>query len=160
MKAYWGSGGHHAFTDLGTRWRWVISFTPRPFYPEERLPGTHWIGGWVGPSVKKKHRDNFTLYLYLTINEVLLENLLVLLRQSRNSRPFMELVASLPCLQEPASDPCPEPDSCSPHFPILFPLRSVLILSYQLTDKNNRYTGYIKLGSWLISRSYINRTWN
>jgi hypothetical protein len=20
-----------------------------PFTPEERVPGTHWIGGWVGP---------------------------------------------------------------------------------------------------------------
>jgi hypothetical protein len=35
--------------DLGTRWRWVVSYTPRPLYPEEILPGTHWIGGWVGP---------------------------------------------------------------------------------------------------------------
>jgi hypothetical protein len=30
--------------DLGTSWRWVVSFTPRPFYP-----GTHCTGGWVGP---------------------------------------------------------------------------------------------------------------
>jgi hypothetical protein len=35
--------------DLGTRWRWVVSFTPRPLYLRERGPGTHWIGGWVGP---------------------------------------------------------------------------------------------------------------
>jgi len=29
----------------------VVSFTPRPLYPqEERAPGTHWIGGWVGPT--------------------------------------------------------------------------------------------------------------
>jgi hypothetical protein len=27
----------------------VVSFTPRPLYPSERAPGTHWIGGWVGP---------------------------------------------------------------------------------------------------------------
>jgi hypothetical protein len=28
----------------------VVSFTPRPIYPHaERVPGTHWIGGWVGP---------------------------------------------------------------------------------------------------------------
>jgi hypothetical protein len=26
----------------------VVSFTPRPLYPRERAPGTHWIGGWVG----------------------------------------------------------------------------------------------------------------
>jgi hypothetical protein len=29
---------------------WVVSITPRPrFTPEERTPGTHCIGGWVGP---------------------------------------------------------------------------------------------------------------
>jgi hypothetical protein len=29
---------------------WVVSITPRPrFAPAERTPGTHWIGGWVGP---------------------------------------------------------------------------------------------------------------
>jgi hypothetical protein len=35
------------FIDLGTRWRLVVSFTPRPIYFGERAPGTHWIGGWV-----------------------------------------------------------------------------------------------------------------
>jgi hypothetical protein len=35
---------------LGSRWRWVVSVFPRPrFSPRERTPGTHWIGGWVGP---------------------------------------------------------------------------------------------------------------
>jgi len=24
--------------DLGTRWRWVVSFTPRPLYPQEKSP--------------------------------------------------------------------------------------------------------------------------
>jgi hypothetical protein len=29
---------------------WVVSVTPRPrFTPEERTPGTHCTGGWVGP---------------------------------------------------------------------------------------------------------------
>ena len=27
---------------------WVVNATPRPLYPRER-PGTHCIGGWVGP---------------------------------------------------------------------------------------------------------------
>jgi hypothetical protein len=27
---------------------WVVNATPRPLYPQER-PGTHYIGGWVGP---------------------------------------------------------------------------------------------------------------
>jgi hypothetical protein len=35
--------------DLGTRRRWIVSFTPRPLYPGERTSGTQWIGGLVGP---------------------------------------------------------------------------------------------------------------
>jgi hypothetical protein len=27
----------------------VVSFTPRPLYSQGKTPGTHWIGGWVGP---------------------------------------------------------------------------------------------------------------
>jgi hypothetical protein len=35
--------------NLGTRWGWVVSVTPRPrFTPGERTPGNHWTGGWVG----------------------------------------------------------------------------------------------------------------
>ena len=38
---------------VGTRWKWVVSFTPRPLYPREMKPliqlvpdpGTHWIRG-------------------------------------------------------------------------------------------------------------------
>jgi hypothetical protein len=50
MKAYGGSGciDPH-FLDLGTSWRWVVSFTPRPLYPRGKSHSTHWIGGWVGP---------------------------------------------------------------------------------------------------------------
>jgi hypothetical protein len=45
-----GSGGIAShILELGTRWRWVVSFIPRPLYPRERAPGNHWIGGWVGP---------------------------------------------------------------------------------------------------------------
>jgi hypothetical protein len=36
--------------NLGTRWGWVVSITPRPrFTPRERISGTHCTGGWVGP---------------------------------------------------------------------------------------------------------------
>jgi hypothetical protein len=51
MKAYWGGGGGIAprVLDLGTKWRWAVSFTHLSLYPRERAPGTHWIGGWVGP---------------------------------------------------------------------------------------------------------------
>jgi hypothetical protein len=36
--------------DLGTRWVWVVSVTPRPrFSHGERTCGTNCTGGWVGP---------------------------------------------------------------------------------------------------------------
>jgi len=35
MKAYWVSGIiAPRILDLSTRWRWVVSFTPRPLYPQ------------------------------------------------------------------------------------------------------------------------------
>jgi hypothetical protein len=34
--------------DLGTKCRWVISFTPRTLYPRERIAGIHCIAGWLG----------------------------------------------------------------------------------------------------------------
>jgi hypothetical protein len=39
MKLYWGIGGIvPRILDLGTRWRWVVSFTPRPLYPHGKSP--------------------------------------------------------------------------------------------------------------------------
>jgi hypothetical protein len=39
MKAYWGVELLlHSFFDLGTRGRWVVSFTPRPLYPQVTSP--------------------------------------------------------------------------------------------------------------------------
>jgi hypothetical protein len=39
MKAYWGSGYLEPhFLDLGTSWRWVVSFTPLPLYPQGNSP--------------------------------------------------------------------------------------------------------------------------
>jgi hypothetical protein len=38
MEAYWG-------VEVG---KWSAS-RPGRFTPRERAPGTHWIGGWVGP---------------------------------------------------------------------------------------------------------------
>jgi hypothetical protein len=50
MKTYCGSGGiAPRILDLCTKWRWVVRFTPRPLYPQGKSPGTHWIGGVVGP---------------------------------------------------------------------------------------------------------------
>jgi hypothetical protein len=39
MKAYWGSGGIASrILELGTKWRWVVSFTIRPLYLQEKSP--------------------------------------------------------------------------------------------------------------------------
>jgi hypothetical protein len=49
-EGVWGSESIDPhFLDLGTRWRWAVSFTPWSLYPRGRAPGTHWIGGWVDP---------------------------------------------------------------------------------------------------------------
>jgi hypothetical protein len=49
MNAYWGNGGKlHAFlTSEPDGGEWSASRSGR-FTPRERVPGTHWIGGWVG----------------------------------------------------------------------------------------------------------------
>jgi hypothetical protein len=51
-----------------TRRGWVVSTTPRPLYPRER-PGTHCIGGWVGPraslDVCEKFRPHRIIYLFI-----------------------------------------------------------------------------------------------
>jgi hypothetical protein len=49
MKAYWSGGMAPRILNLGTRRRWEVSFTSRPLYPRERVHGTHWIEGYVGP---------------------------------------------------------------------------------------------------------------
>jgi hypothetical protein len=50
MKMHWGSGGiAHTFLIValdGSEWS---ASCPGCFTPRERAPGTHWIGGWVGP---------------------------------------------------------------------------------------------------------------
>jgi hypothetical protein len=39
MKAYWGVQVQlPRIIDLGTRWKWVVSFTPRPLYPQGKRP--------------------------------------------------------------------------------------------------------------------------
>jgi hypothetical protein len=39
MKAYWKSGGiAPRILDLGTRWRWVVSFILRPLHPQVKRP--------------------------------------------------------------------------------------------------------------------------
>jgi len=38
MKAYWSGGIAPHILDLGFRWRWVVNFTPRPLYPQGKIP--------------------------------------------------------------------------------------------------------------------------
>jgi hypothetical protein len=47
MKTYGEWMYRSAFLDLGTSWRWVVNFTPRPLYPRGKSPWYLWIGGWV-----------------------------------------------------------------------------------------------------------------
>jgi hypothetical protein len=50
MQTYWGSGSiAPCILDLGTRLRWVVSFTSRPLYPQRKTAGTHSRGFWVVP---------------------------------------------------------------------------------------------------------------
>jgi hypothetical protein len=51
--------------ELGTRWGWVVSVTPRQsFTPGERIHGTHLTGGWVGSraSLDLKARGKIILH--------------------------------------------------------------------------------------------------
>jgi hypothetical protein len=46
----WQSGGiAPPIHNLGTRWRWVVSFAPRQLYLGERALGSHFVVGWMGP---------------------------------------------------------------------------------------------------------------
>ena len=39
LKTYRGSGGTAPhILNMGTKWKWVVSLTPRPFQPQERTP--------------------------------------------------------------------------------------------------------------------------
>jgi hypothetical protein len=40
MRAYRVEGTTSLFLNLGTRWRWMVSFTLRPLISEERAAGT------------------------------------------------------------------------------------------------------------------------
>jgi hypothetical protein len=50
MKAYWECryNSTHSLISALDGGEWSAS-RPGRFTPRERAPGTHWIGGWVGP---------------------------------------------------------------------------------------------------------------
>jgi hypothetical protein len=78
---------HDGILDLGTRWRWVVSFTPRPLYPpgKEPLlpigqeagwsPEPVWTRGWgekFPGSTWTRTPDNDSVLYYINITVVYL----------------------------------------------------------------------------------------
>jgi len=63
MKAYWRSGCvAPRILDLGTIWRWVVSFTPRQPYPQgksPRYPLNRRLGGPQSRSVRGDEEKEF-----------------------------------------------------------------------------------------------------
>jgi hypothetical protein len=56
MKTYWGSGSRaQRSLDLGTRWRWVVSFTPRPLYSQGKRPQCPLDRRLGGPQSRSGH---------------------------------------------------------------------------------------------------------
>jgi hypothetical protein len=51
MKTYVGVEVSSTVLDVGTKWKWVVSFTPLPLYTRGKSVGTLWIGDCVGPRV-------------------------------------------------------------------------------------------------------------
>ena len=65
MKAYrGGSRGISPLTlNLGTRWKWLVNFAPRPVYPRERTPDpTAGLGGFWG---KKTNYNYIQLHMII-----------------------------------------------------------------------------------------------
>jgi hypothetical protein len=66
QEGVWGSEciAPH-FLDVGSIWRWVVSFTPRPSCQKgEWSPSILWIGGWVGP---RSGLDDVEQRIFLTL---------------------------------------------------------------------------------------------
>jgi hypothetical protein len=50
QHTYGRAGRRLGIAPTHSRRGWVVSITPRPrFTSRERIPGTHWTGGWVDP---------------------------------------------------------------------------------------------------------------
>jgi hypothetical protein len=60
MKAYWGSEDlTPRILNLGTRWRWVVSFTLQPLYCQGNSPGCPLVWGWIAPRGGKANRNKW-----------------------------------------------------------------------------------------------------
>jgi hypothetical protein len=56
MKAYWGSEGIATrILDPGTRWRWVVSFTPQQLYLQGKSPSYPLDRSLGGPHNQSGH---------------------------------------------------------------------------------------------------------
>ena len=54
----------------GTKWRWAISLTPQPLYPQEKRPH-YWIGGWIGPRASLPILDEIKAFCPMPQTELL-----------------------------------------------------------------------------------------
>jgi hypothetical protein len=78
----WGSGSMAPFMlNIGTRWRLVVSFSPRPHYPPEMNHSPHRIRGWVdhttGLMVFKKRKSWKILQPFHSYKTVCIKDLFI-----------------------------------------------------------------------------------
>jgi hypothetical protein len=82
MKTYWGMEVYFpSFFDLGTRWKWVVSFTPQPLYPQGKSPLYPLDRRLSGPQSRSGHvvittmiwvfSDKISVFVICTVNTVL-----------------------------------------------------------------------------------------
>jgi hypothetical protein len=62
---------------LGSRWRRVVSLTPRPLYPRGKSRRTRWVGSWVGHKAGLDSRKKRKLCLYWNRTSILLSKSVV-----------------------------------------------------------------------------------
>jgi hypothetical protein len=56
IEMYWGNGGiAPRILDLGTRWRWVVSYTPLPLYSQGQSPLYPLVRRLGGPQRRSGH---------------------------------------------------------------------------------------------------------
>jgi len=55
IKTYWGSGGLAPHINIGTRWRWVVSFMPQLLYPWGKSPQYSLDRRLIGPQIQSWH---------------------------------------------------------------------------------------------------------
>jgi hypothetical protein len=67
-KGIWGSGCiDPRFLDLGTSWRWMVSFTPRPLYLRGKSP-RYPLDSWLGGPKNRPRRRGENSWLYRECN--------------------------------------------------------------------------------------------